>query len=138
MKPMTPAMLLKALSMFRGFTKTAAEYLRDKERLRHLLAVAVSIAQGRGGKLFNDLQLLVRLLKASVSGAYTGFSVHKLVTIVAAILYLISPLDVIPDFIPFVDELLFGSLTLLFAAWKRDKQAASATTPPPLPHAPDR
>ena len=44
----------------------------------------------------------------------------------------------IPDFIPFVDELLFGSLTLLFAAWKRDKQATSATTPPPLPHAPDR
>ncbi len=102
MKPMTPAMLLKALTMFRGFTQAAAEYLRDKERLRHLVAAAVSIAQGRGGRLLNDLQLLVRLLKASVSGAYTGFSVHKLVTIVAAILYLISPLDVIPDFIPVV------------------------------------
>ena len=100
MKPMTPAMLLRALTMFRGFTQTAAEYLRDKERLRHLLAAAVSIAQGRGGKLLKDLQLLVRLLKASVSGTYIGFSVQKLVTIVAAILYLISPLDVIPDFIP--------------------------------------
>ena len=51
--------------MFRGFTQTAAEYLKDKERLRYLLAAAVSIAQGRGGKLLNDLQLLVRLLKAS-------------------------------------------------------------------------
>ncbi len=48
----------------------------------------------------NDLQLLVRLVKASINGAYTGFSVHRLVTIVAASLYLISPLDVIPDFIP--------------------------------------
>ena len=84
MKRMTPAMLLKALTMFRRFTKTAAEYLRDKERLRYLLAAAVSIAQGRGGRLLNDLQLLMRLLKASVSGAYTGLSVHKLVTIVAA------------------------------------------------------
>ncbi len=37
-----------------------------------------------------------------MSGAYTGLSVHKLVTIVAALLYLISPLDVIPDFIPVV------------------------------------
>ena len=100
MKLMTPGMVLKALTMFRGFTQTATGYLRDKERLRYLLAAAVSIAQGRGGKLLKDLQLLVRLLKASVSGAYTGFSVHKLVTIVAAILYLISPLDVIPDFIP--------------------------------------
>lgn len=102
MKTMTPAMLLKALKMFRGFTKAAGEYLRDKERLRYLLAAAVSIAQRRGGALLRDLQLLVRLLKASVSGAYTGLSVHKLVTIVAAILYLISPLDVIPDFIPVV------------------------------------
>ena len=31
MKPMTPAMRLKALNMFRGFTKAASEYLRDKE-----------------------------------------------------------------------------------------------------------
>jgi len=68
----------------------------------HVWAVAVSIARGRGGKLLKDLQLLVRLLNASLSGAYTGLSVHKLVTIVAAILYLISPLDVIPDFIPVV------------------------------------
>ena len=102
MNRMTSAMLLKALTMFRGFTQTAAEYLRDKARLRYLLAAAVSIAQGRGGKLLDDLLLLVRLLKASVSGAYTGLSVHRLVTIVAAILYLISPLDVIPDFIPVV------------------------------------
>ena len=102
MKPMTPAMLLKALNMFRGFTKAAAEYLRDKERLRYLLSEAVSIAQGRGGKLFKDIQLLVRLLKASLSGAYTGLSARKLVAIVAAMLYLISPLDVIPDFIPVV------------------------------------
>jgi len=100
MNRVTPAMVLKALTMFRGFTQTATEYLRDKERLRYLLAAAVSIAQRRGGRLLKDLQLLVRLLKASVSGAYTGLSVHKL--IVAAILYLISPLDVIPDFIPVV------------------------------------
>ncbi len=100
MKTMTPAMLLKALTMFRGFTQTAAGYLREKERLRYLLAAVVSIAQARGGKLFNDLQLLVRLVKAAINGAYTGLPVQKLVTIVAAILYLISPLDVIPDFIP--------------------------------------
>ncbi|MCS6297457.1 MAG: DUF1232 domain-containing protein [Nitrospira sp.] len=100
MKLMTPGMVLKALTMFQGFTQTAAGYLKDKDRLRYLLAAALSIAQGRGGKLLDDLLLLVRLVKASVSGAYTGFSVQKLVTIVAAILYLISPLDVIPDFIP--------------------------------------
>lgn len=45
----------------------------------------------------------------------------------------------VPDLVPFVDELLFGALTLLFAAWKRDKQAVpTVAAPPPLPHAPDR
>ena len=102
MKTMTSAIPLKTFKMFRGFTKPAAESLKDKRRLRYLVAAAVSIAQGRGGRLLRDLQLLVRLLQASVSGAYSGLSVHKLVTIVAGILYLISPLDVIPDFIPVV------------------------------------
>lgn len=60
MKTLTPAMLLKALKLFRGFTKVAGEYFRAKERLRYLLAAAVSIAQGRGGKLLKDFQLLVR------------------------------------------------------------------------------
>jgi hypothetical protein len=30
----------------------------------------------------------------------------------------------IPDFIPFADELLLGLLTLLLSAWKKDRQDA--------------
>jgi hypothetical protein len=56
--------------------------------------------------------------------------------LVTASIFLVDVL--VPDLIPFVDELLFGALTLLFAAWKRDKQAVPASAPPPLPHAPDR
>lgn len=43
----------------------------------------------------------------------------------------------IPDLIPFVDELLMGALTLLFAAWKRDRRPLP-DTPPKLPDATDR
>ena len=56
--------------------------------------------------------------------------------LVTASIFLVDVL--VPDLIPFVDELLFGALTLLFAAWKRDKQVVPASAPPPLPHAPDR
>ncbi len=56
--------------------------------------------------------------------------------LVTASLFLVDVL--VPDLVPFVDELLFGALTLLFAAWKRDKQAVSPSAPPPLPHASDR
>ncbi|MBK6728773.1 MAG: hypothetical protein IPG63_16400 [Xanthomonadales bacterium] len=32
----------------------------------------------------------------------------------------------IPDFIPFVDEILLGALTLLFSAWKRGERPPAA------------
>jgi hypothetical protein len=56
--------------------------------------------------------------------------------LVTAAIFMIDVL--IPDLIPFIDELLFGALTLLFAAWKRDRQLTSNSPPPPLPNAPDR
>ncbi|MBK7042462.1 MAG: hypothetical protein IPH50_01320 [Rhodanobacteraceae bacterium] len=43
----------------------------------------------------------------------------------------------IPDLIPFVDEILLGAMTLLFSAWKRRREPITSA-PPPLPHAPDR
>src|SRR5688572_9478213 len=100
MKRLTPAMLRKALKQFRGFINEAKGYLRDKERLGYLLSEVVTIAKGRRGKLWEDIQILVRLLQAWKSGSYKGVSLQTIVSILAAILYFISPLDVIPDFIP--------------------------------------
>ncbi len=40
---------------------------------------------------------------------------------------------VIPDFIPFVDEILLGLATLLLANWKRRRQASDGSTPPAVP-----
>ena len=37
---------------------------------------------------------------------------------------------VIPDFIPFVDEILLGLGTLLLANWKTRKQPAASNKPP--------
>lgn len=38
---------------------------------------------------------------------------------------------VIPDFIPFIDELLLGLGTLLLANWKKRKQPQPGIEPPP-------
>jgi hypothetical protein len=35
----------------------------------------------------------------------------------------------VPDFVPLIDELILGLLTLLFAAWKNDKQQEEITDP---------
>ena len=55
-----------------------------------------------------------------------------------ALLAAVTLLDVlVPDFIPFVDEIILAILTMLFALWK-DRRATIVTTAkagPPLPQA---
>ena len=132
MKKFTPAMLRNALRMFRGLMKQAKQHLKDPKTLNHLLLEALLRASASGGKLWQDIHLLVRLIKAWKNGAYKGVSVQTLVAIVAAILYFVSPLDVIPDFIPgvgYVDDAaviawVLNSITHDlndFRAWEQDR-----------------
>ncbi|MBK9306463.1 MAG: DUF1232 domain-containing protein [Nitrospira sp.] len=51
-------------------------------------------------RLWSDLPLLGRLLKAWKRGSYRGLSVRTIVSLAAALLYIISPMDLLPDFIP--------------------------------------
>lgn len=51
-------------------------------------------------RLWSDLPLLVRLLKAWKSGSYSGLSVRTIVSLAAALLYIVIPMDLLPDFIP--------------------------------------
>jgi uncharacterized membrane protein YkvA (DUF1232 family) len=50
--------------------------------------------------LWADLPLLVRLLKAWKQGSYRGLSVRTIASSAVSILYVLSPVDAIPDFIP--------------------------------------
>jgi len=52
------------------------------------------------GRLWADLPLLVRLLRAWKNGSYRGLSVRTLAVLVAGLLYVLSPIDLVPDFIP--------------------------------------
>jgi hypothetical protein len=55
-----------------------------------------------------------------------------------ALLATVFVLDlVIPDFIPFVDEIILAILTMIFALWKerRTTVVTTATSGPPLPSA---
>lgn len=67
------------------------------------------------GRLWSDLPLLARLLRAWKRGAYRGLSLRTVMALVGALLYLLSPVDLVPDFIPgigFIDDAVVLALLL--------------------------
>ena len=59
------------------------------------------------GNLLSDIPLLVSLVKSYVEGEYKEIPYNTIVAVVATLLYVISPIDLIPDIFPgvgFVDD----------------------------------
>ncbi len=84
-------------------TSRAREYLADPQRLGRLVEDAVQKSQnpraGRFGGSLEELKALLRLALAYSRGDYRGISREKLLMAVGAILYFLSPLDLVPDFL---------------------------------------
>ena len=52
------------------------------------------------GNLLSDIHLLISLVKSYVDGEYREISYNSIIAVVATLLYVISPIDIIPDVIP--------------------------------------
>ncbi|MCP9449417.1 MAG: YkvA family protein [Nitrospira sp.] len=85
------------------------------------------------GRLWYDLPLLVRLLRAWKQGWYPGLSARTLMIVAGALLYVLSPVDLVPDFIPgigVIDDLAVLALVLqslaqelaAFRAWEQHRR----------------
>ena len=87
---------------FGRFLLRGAALLKNPRLLKQMLAKAVSkIGRAKGGPLREvreQLQRLIALLKAYVSGEYRDVSTQTMVTVAAAIVYFVVPFDGIPDF----------------------------------------
>ncbi|MEO6684399.1 MAG: YkvA family protein, partial [Dyadobacter sp.] len=58
--------------------------------------------KGNLSEFQSSVQLLVRMVKAYSSGAYKNLPWKSLVSIVAVLIYFVSPIDLIPDFLPVI------------------------------------
>lgn len=80
----------------------AEEYLDDKEKSQSLLKKAVEKArenEGALGEALKKLELLIEMFRAWIKGDYREIPKRSIVMIIAAIIYFVSPIDLIPDFI---------------------------------------
>jgi len=123
---------------FSSYLRLAPTFLRSGRLPALLLAVArKSGKQGwRFSALKDDLRLLQGLCMAWWRGEYRAISSQALLAVVAALLYFVTPLDALPDWLPlvgFIDDLAVLAWVLrtwsdelaAFRAW-REAQAPEA------------
>ena len=121
---------------FRKATSDAEAYVRDSQRLRGLFEDAVGkinvIPRGPFADTWPYLMAMIRVIRAHQKGEYQDISSPKLLIIVAALIYFVSPFDVIPDWIPVlghIDDAFVVGLALksvradldTFMAWETAK-----------------
>ena len=121
---------------FRKSTADAETYARDPERLRRLVLDAREkinhIPRGPFAETWPYLMAMIRLIRAYHQGEYRDISSQNLLIVLAAIIYFISPFDVIPDSVPIlghIDDALVVRIALesvradldTFMAWETSK-----------------
>jgi uncharacterized membrane protein YkvA (DUF1232 family) len=102
----------------------AKSYVGDPQRLRGLFEEARKQVTSLPKNSFQDtwpyLQTMLRLIRAYYRGDYRAVPESTLVVVIAAIIYVVSPLDIIPDAIPAIGFL--DDATIVALALKRTRQ----------------
>ncbi len=89
-------------SSYRDAKASAADYARDPARLQGLLDRAKRKARAQQRRLagvWDALMAAMRLLRAYARGDYRDIPWSSLLSIIATVIYFVTPLDLIPDFL---------------------------------------
>ncbi|MEY2439941.1 MAG: hypothetical protein QOI34_1326 [Verrucomicrobiota bacterium] len=123
----TRAPYQKAAIRSRAFARAildAGSFAANSESLRALFEQAARKAAVIPKESFKDswpyLQAMLRLIRAYFRGEYRNISRNALLTIIAAVSYLVDPFDLIPDEIPFLGFL--DDATVIAFAVARTRQ----------------
>lgn len=93
---------------FQRFREQAERIARQPRRVRQVVRQAydkMSKHSEEIGRIRSDLPVLLRLVRAWITGAYGRIPLKGIVLVLAAALYFVNPLDLIPDFLPIVGYL---------------------------------
>lgn len=87
---------------FTKYLKKASSYLGNKEKSTNLLKKAAQLApdkKGALGEAWEKVNLFIDLFKSYINGSYRDISTKSILTVIGALIYFVSPIDAIPDFI---------------------------------------
>jgi len=121
---------------FQKAASKAESYLGEPKKLRRLFEEAIEkindIPRGPFADTWPYLMAMIRLIRAYYREEYRDMSRQNLLIVVAAIIYFVSPFDVIPDWVPVlghIDDAFVVALALrsaradldTFMAWETSK-----------------
>jgi uncharacterized membrane protein YkvA (DUF1232 family) len=116
--------------VFAAVLDRAKWFAENPEALRELFQEAArktkSIPKAPFADMWGYLQAMLRLIRAYYRGEYRDVKIANLVLIIGAIIYVLDPMDLIPDWIPVLGFL--DDATILAFAVQRTRQTLDEFT----------
>jgi len=106
----------KILDFFKKSESKASVILKDKSKSNDTIKEALGKAVTNKGQLegvWTKMVLLFAIAKDYVNGDYTEIPKRSVIAILGGLIYFLSPIDVVPDFIPvlgFIDDVFVLNL----------------------------
>ena len=102
--------------------KKAKETLTENEKVKGLISEVkdkveeINSDSDERTTFIYQLQVIIRMVRAHINGSYKAFSATTILTLVFALVYFITPIDLIPDFIPALG--LTDDISLVYFVFK--------------------
>lgn len=91
---------------FNRAKERATHIFRNREKLRDLINNSsdklkdINLDKLKESKFADRVRVIIRMVRAYRNGDYRGVSVQSILLLIAALAYFVTPIDLIPDFIP--------------------------------------
>lgn len=115
----------KAIQIFENFKKDAENLYKDPEKFTNLLGDVKSMMEGNNkgalASIISNVSLTVSMLNSWRKKEYIKVPKRTIISIIGALIYLVSPIDAIPDFLGpfgFVDDIFI--FNLVYKGIKKD------------------